>query len=876
MTSFRALLSRLALAAVVSFGVALPVATTAAYAQQAKGSVDAIDFRGAERSDVETLRSYFKGSDVASVNEGVKALQATGRFSEVKATRVGNRVIVTVSENQLINRVAFEGNTKIKSNVLEAEVQSKTRGGYNPDTVKADIERIMDLYRRGGRSDATVKSRIVPLDNGRVDVVFTVDEGSKTGVRSINFVGNHVFGSDRLRNLMQTTEMNFLSFLKNTDVYDPDKIASDQELIRRFYLKNGYADFRIIGSDAQYDADQKGYIITITVDEGQQYKVGSVDIESALADVPKEDLLRAVRISSGAAYNGDLVEKSTEAVTREVARHGYAFTSARPRGDRDPATGLINLTFVIEEGPRVYIERINIRGNTRTRDYVIRREFPIGEGDAYNRVLIDKAEKRLNNLGYFKSVKITNQPGSSPDKVVINVDVEDQPTGSFGISGGYSTVDGIVAEVSVTESNFMGRGQYARVAVTGGLRTRGIEFNFTEPYFLDYRLAAGFDLFVKQSTNNQYSIYDSKSYGGTLRLGVPLTDEITFSPRYSLSQTTISIPNTSSRPYADCGDPNFPQAWTYFGSTTDPTGATVPNGTFNCLTNGEASLAIKEIARSPRIVSQVGYTLSYNSLDNVKNPTEGIYAQFSQDVAGLGGNSKYLRTTADARYFYPIWDDVVGFVKVQGGHIVGIGSTLSVVDQFNLGPSLVRGFAPGGLGPRDMSNPYSTNGNALGGSKYVGATAEIQFPIFGLPKDLGLKGAIFADAGTLFGYAGKTNFGDVFGYGSNAPCVAGTLADGSFNYTGKNPVAPSGGTITNPTAGNKSPINQGSCITVADSSAPRASVGASILWNSPVGPIRFDYAVALAKYRGVFSSLTNSYVGGDVIQAFRFTGGGSF
>ncbi len=865
MKSFGALLSRLVFVAAVLTGLSL-AAPVAANAQS-------IEIRGTQRVDAETVRNYFSGTDPARINQGVKELYATGLFSSVKTSHEGGKIVVSVVENQMINRVAFEGNTKIKSDVLASEIQSKTRGAYNPSTVQADIERVTDLYRRGGRSDATVTSRIVPLENGRVDVVFTVDEGSKTGVKSINFVGNQAYSSYRLRNLMQTTEMNFLSFLKSTDVYDPDKIASDEELIRRFYLKNGYADFRVVGSDAQYDPEQKGYIITITVDEGQQYHVSEVNVESALPDVSPDELRQAVRISAGSVYNGDLVEKSTEAVTRQVAKHGYAFSSARPRGDKDTATGTIRLTFVVEEGPRVYIERINIIGNTRTRDYVIRREFPIGEGDAYNRVLIDKAEKRLNNLGFFKKVKITNQPGSSADRVVINVEVEDQPTGSFGISGGYSTVDGIVAEVSVSESNFMGRGQYAKLAVTGGKYTRGIEFNFTEPFFMDYRLAAGFDLFVKQSLNNQYSIYDSKTYGGTIRFGLPLTDELTFGPRYSISSTLITIPNTSDRPYNDCTspingvtpgsagytNPDSGQATFAVQSALPPVpqgawagGAnSAPDANYNCLSNGEASVALKQLALGGnRIVSLAGYGFSYNTLDNVKNPTEGAYATFSQDVAGLGGTARFLRTTFEARYYYPIWDDIIGFVKVQGGNIAGFGGyQLSVVDEFNLGPSLVRGFAPGGIGPRDLSNPNSTNTAAVGGSNYLGGTAEVQFPIFGLPKDLGLKGALFSDVGSLWGYSGQTNFATVIGQPAGTPCIAPAMQQKFL-----------------PTPNSNIPYTQGGCLNLGNTNAPtiRASVGASLLWASPIGPIRFDYAWVLKKGTA------------DVGQAFRFTGGGAF
>ena len=813
------------------------LAATAAYAQS-------IEVRGSRRVDAETIRNYFAGTDPARVNQAVKELYATGLFSSVKTERAGGRIVVSVVENNLINRVAFEGNSKLKSEVLASEIQSKSRGAYNPATVQADIERINDLYRRGGRSDATVTARTVDLPNGRIDVVFTINEGSKTGVKSIEFQGNTAFSSYRLRNLMQTTEMNWLSFFKSTDVYDPDRISSDLELIRRFYLKNGYADFRITGSEAHYDAAQKGYIVTVTVDEGRQYRVGTVNVESSLPTAKPEDLRRALKISAGDVYNGDLVDKSVEALTREVARSGYAFSAARPRGDRDPATGVINLSFVVEEGPRVYVERINVHGNTRTRDYVIRREFPLGEGDAYNRVLVDKAEKRLNNLGYFKKVRITNEPGSAPDRVVINVEVEDQATGSFSISGGYSTTDGVIAEVSVSESNFMGRGQYARLAVTGGQRTKGIEFSFTEPYFLDYRLAAGFDLYTKQNKNNRYSLYDSWTTGATLRVGVPITDEISFSPRYSIYQTKITIPNDSNRPYNDCSVP-IPGVTPGQAGVLNGDGTTGVNAFYNCLTNGEASLAVKD-AQGTRFVSQVGYSLTYNSLDNTRNPTDGMYAELRQDVAGAGGDAKFVRTTGEFRYFYPIWDDIVGFVKLQGGHLQAFGGDqLRIVDNYNLGPSLVRGFAPGGIGPRDISTGTGNLSNGLGGTKYYGASLELQFPFFGVPKDLGLKGALFADAGTLFGYKGRTNYWDQFPGTAASPtnCLAApTVNNGGVVYT----------------------VGQGSCIQLDDSKKIRSSVGASLLWQSPLGPIRFDYAFVLSKAKN------------DVGQAFRFSGGSSF
>ncbi|VFU07274.1 Outer membrane protein assembly factor BamA [Methylocella tundrae] len=784
-----------------------------------------VSVQGNKRIDTETIQSYFSGSDQDAINKGVKALYATGLFSNVRVLHEGGRVVIAVTENNVINRVAFEGNSKVKTETLASEIQSKSRGPYSQATVDADIERIKDAYRRSGRAAAKVTARTVDLPNGTMDVVFTVDEGEKTGIKTINFVGNHVYSSDKLRDLMQTTEMNFMSFFKTSDVYDPDKIASDLELIRRFYLKNGYADFRVIGSDAQYNPEAGGYIITITVEEGPQYTVGSVDVESHLPTLDAATLRPLVRFSAGQTYNGDLVEKTTDALTKEVTTHGYAFSQVRPRGDRDPATRTVAIVFVVEEGPRVYIERIVIRGNTRTRDYVIRREFELGEGDAYNRVLIERAERRLNNLGYFKKVKITNEQGSAPDRVIVVVDVEDQPTGSLSVSGGYSTSDGFIAEVAVTETNFMGRGQYVRLSVSEGQYARGVELNFTEPYFLGNRLAAGFDLYAKQSSVNQYSYYTNFVTGGTVRFGLPITDELTFSPRYSIYNTNISIPNSAQFPYNDCTYP----LW----GTTPGYNWTVPNYYNSCLNNGEASLALKE-AQGNTLTSMFGYSLSYNTLDNNKNPTGGILAELRQDIAGAGGQSQFVRTTGDIRYYHEIMDQIVGVIHVQGGEIFGFGGNpLRIVDNFNLGPSLVRGFAPNGLGPRDVSSGYYySQGNALGGTSYFGGSAEVQFPIPYMPRDIGLKGALFADAGSLWGFTGKTNFSP------NGTC---TLNDMPPLYTQSNCIVLGGAAMT-----------------------IRSSLGASLIWQSPLGPIRFDFAKAVTKSNA------------DQTQFFRFTGGTSF
>ncbi|MFC4173365.1 outer membrane protein assembly factor BamA [Microvirga sp. GCM10011540] len=750
----------------------------------------------------------------------------------------------SAAQGPIINRVVIEGNKRVERALIEGDLQLRARAPYNQAAVDADVQRILEVYRRSGRGLAQVTPRVVDLPNGRVDVVYTIVEGDKTGVREIRFVGNSQISSSRLRGIMTTTETNFLSFLKTSDVYDPDRIANDLELIRRYYLKNGYADFRIVSSDVTFDPNGGGYIVTIAVEEGPQYRIGSVNVDSRIPEVTAESVSGAISTSAGAVYNANLVERTLQDITTNVARRGYAFAQVRPVGTRDPATQTVSLAYIIEEGPRVYIERLNVRGNSRTRDYVIRREFDLGEGDAYNKVLIDRAERRLNNLGYFKRVRISNEPGSAPDRVVVNVDVEDQSTGAFSVSGGYSTADGFIGEVAVSESNFLGRGQFVRLAGQLGERTNGVDFSFTEPYFLGYRMSAGIDLFSKFSDQTKYSRYENRVTGGQLRLGLPFTEEFTLTLRYSLFQQDLKIPNTYKQPYNDCSAP-LPG---YTQLNADGT----PNRFF-CEGNGEASLAIKE-SQGKTLTSLAGLTFNYNTLDNVKDPRNGFYAEVKTDFAGLGGDSRYFRATGDARYYYELMEDIVGIARVQGGHIIGLGNNnsgignggdLRIVDHFFMGPSLVRGFATNGIGPRDISS-LDTNANAIGGTTYFGGTLEVQFPIFGLPRDLGLKGAVFADAGTLFGYKGPTSF-DIGG---------GSILD-PINGCTQNPNVPQ------------------NCISVLDSKKLRSSVGASILWSSPLGPIRFDYAFALSKEEGILAA-NGARIGGDRTQAFRFSGGTRF
>ncbi|MHC2016537.1 outer membrane protein assembly factor BamA [Methylobacterium sp. CM6247] len=821
--------------------------------------------QGNKRVDADTIRSYVTGTASGSPEEARRNLLASGMFSDVKVSRSGAGTVVTVRENNLINRVVFEGNKKVEKGTLEAEVEAKARGGFSEGIVQADLQRIREIYRRAGRGTAKVSFRTVDLPNGRIDLIYVIEEGDKTGIKAINFVGNSAYSESKLRELMSSSEMNFLSFIKTSDVYDPDRITNDLDLVRRYYLKNGYADFRVVNADARYVEGEgdAGWVITVTVDEGQQYTVGAVAIDSRLPGVDTQILDGEVRAAVGDVYNAEDVEKTLSGVTNQVARQGFPFAQVRPTGQRDRATHTVALGFVVEDGPRVYVERINIRGNTRTRDYVIRRELDITEGDAYNRVLTDRAERRLNGLGFFKKVRFSNEPGSSADRVIINIDVEDQPTGSFSVAGGYSTQDGIIGEVSVSESNFLGRGQYVRVAGTGGQYSRGVDFSFTEPYFLGYRLAAGFDAFYKYSDLTRYSRYETTVYGGQIRVGLPITEEFGVTLRYSLYNTELTIPNSTKRPYNDCSNPIPGFTAVNPAGTIDPvsglnTGglASYPN---NCAFNGEASIALKG-STGNTLTSLAGVTLAYSTLDNLAQPRNGLYAELKPEIAGLGGDSKFFRVAGDVRYYKEFYEDVVGFARFQGGHISPLtDEKLRITDQYFLGPSLVRGFAPNGIGPRDVGSADSRS-NAVGGTTYFGGTLEVQFPIYGIPRDLGLKGAVFADAGTLFGYNSRTQFnvnGDAI--------INGIAPGGACAYT-----ALGAGAIT----------VEPECLNVRDKMTIRSSIGASILWNSPLGPIRFDYAYALTKDEGQkIYNADGSFlgrVGKDQLQAFRFSGGSRF
>jgi outer membrane protein insertion porin family len=835
--------------------LAATVAAGLASSQALAQTVDSIEVEGNRRVETATIRSYFKPGpggrlDQGHIDDGLKGLIETGLFQDVRINQAGGRIVVIVVENPVIGRVAFEGNKKVKDEQLSSEVQSKPRGTLSRPMVQSDAQRIADIYRHAGRYDVTVVPEIIDQPNNRVDLIFTITEGQKTGINSIEFVGNVVYSSYRLRDVIKTRESNLLSFLGGSDTYDPDRIEADRDLIRRYYLKHGFADVQVIAALTEYDPQRKGFLVTFKIEEGQQYRVGSVNYQSSIPALDGNVLARFSRVGVGSIYNAEALEKSVEEMQIEASRRGFAFAVVKPRGDRNFESHTVSIVFAIDEGPRTYIERINVRGNTRTRDYVIRREFDISEGDAYNRALVDRAERRLKNLDFFKTVKITNEPGSSSDRVILNVELEEKSTGDFSVSGGYSTTDGPLAEVSVSERNLLGRGLFGKVSVTYGQYARGVSLSYVDPYVLDYRVALGLDTYFREQLPNQFISYGTKTIGFSPRLGFALREDLSLQLRYSIYQQDISLPsflnNCNNNP--NNGLPFNPSP--AFAST--PAGQALiqqlipggvdPSGTgLFCYADGEASLPVrKELAGGATITSAVGYSLTYNTLDNNKNPTGGLLVDWRQDFAGVGGDVSYLKSAIDTKYFIPMVADIVGIVHAQGGIMNAVGnSQLRMLDQFQMGPNLVRGFAPNGIGPRDI-NPFGTQ-DALGGTQYWGASLELQMPFWFLPKEIGLKGAVYADAGWLGDYRGPTDW--AFTGEVNTP--------GCIRPTNNGPAFPAA---------------SGTCLGLQydPQNVVRSSVGVGLIWQSPFGPLRFDYAIPLTKGPH------------DVVQQFKFGGGTTF
>lgn len=733
--------------------------------------VSSIDVRGNRRVDDATIREYVgiqpgRNFGPVDIDEGVKRLFGTGLFADVRINQVGSTLVVQVDEYAIVNQVIFQGNRKIKDANLSQAVQLKPRGTYSDAALEADAESIRQAYSAIGRDDATVSSRTIDLGDNRVNVVFEINEGDRTKIAAINFVGNSAFNARRLKEVITTKSSNVLSFLFRDDLYSEDRLRADEEALRRFYYNRGYADFRVISSYAELDETRNEYTVSFTIEEGDRYTFGNVTIESTLDGVDIGSVGSLIESEQGKVYSAKAVEDTIIALTERVVDMGYAFATVTPRGDRDFENRTISVTYSVDQGARTYVERIEIRGNSRTRDYVIRREFDISEGDAFNQVMVQRAKRRLEGLNYFTSVNVSTVPGSQPDQVYLVIDVVEKSTGEFSIGAGYSTsgdtsaTGGISVEGSISERNFLGRGQYIKVSAGGGKNSRDYGLSFTEPYFLGRRISAGFDVFRR--TRN-YTNYDSEETGATVRLGLPITRALSTQVAYNYSVQEYSFSD-------DCDEDN------------------------DGIKDADCDIGqayIDAIAQGAWTKSSVSGTLLFNTIDNMNNPRSGLYATFTGEYAGLGGDAEWVKLTGRATYYHTLLEeqDVVALLSVGGGHIIETGAPLRLFDYFQNTSRIIRGFESSGIGPVDKNNPE----DHLGGTTYFNATAEAQFPLPLVPDSLGLKGAVFADAATLYG-------------NSLSQVEAGSDA---MNW--------------------------------------RASVGASLLWASPFGPLRVDYAVPVLK-----------------------------
>ena len=750
--------------------------------------VQRIVVQGNERIESSTILSYLPiqvgdAVDSAKIDLAVKTLFRTGLFADDSMEMQGSDLVVRVSENPIINQVVFEGNHALKEDKLRDEVQVRPRGIFTRSKVEQDAQKIIELYRRSGRISATVTPKIVQLPQKRVDLIFEINEGPKSGIVHINFVGNKSFGDNALRDVIVTRESHWYKFFSSSDNYDPDRIEYDREQLRKFYRNHGFYDFRIVSGVAELAPDKNGFVVTFTVEEGPKYHFGKLKVTTELKRLNGELLQALLPIRQGELYEDDRIEKATDALTYAAGANGFAFVDVRPRYVAHPETRTVDVDFDIKEGPRVYIERIDVVGNTRTLDYVIRRELRVAEGDAYNRVLVDRSKQQVKALGFFKDVDIDQLPGSSPDKTILRVKVTEQPTGQLSFSIGYSSLEKLVGDVGISESNFRGRGQKVDFEVSLGYLQKRVMLSFTEPRFLGRNMAAGVDLYTYNYNYQTTAAFSSSSQGVTLRTGFPINQYTSVGFNYAIHTDQVSLP-------------------TY---VLDPaTGA---------CSSGYSQTLCDEVGRT--FTSSVGYKVRIDRRNDYQIPTRGFYIDLNQDFAGLGG-VKYIKTTADAAWFYgfaPAW---ILSLKGQAGYITGWGGdSVRINDRFFRGGDDFRGFQIAGVGPRDTTlqsqgcvsggtSTASSNGtcygDALGAKAFAIGTLELQFPNL-IPAQYGIKTALFTDFGT-----------------------AGIVDSNSK----RNP----NGTV-NPF--------------IKDDMAFRASVGISVLWKSPMGPLKFDFSKVLKK-----------------------------
>ncbi|MEM7458170.1 MAG: outer membrane protein assembly factor BamA [Pseudomonadota bacterium] len=811
---------------------------------QVAETIRQIRIEGNQRIEDRTVQSYLLVSpgdtfDPARIDLSLKTLFATGLFADASFEKAGPDLVVRVVENPIINRVLFEGNSALDDDKLREEIQAAPRGIFTAARVQADVQRILELYRQAGRFSATVEPQYKPLDQNRVDLVFVMTEGPVTGVRAINFIGNEAYADRRLRSEIVTKQSRWWRFFSSNDNYDPGRLEFDRELLREFYQNKGYYDFRVISAVADLTPDREDFYITYTIDEGEQYTFGEVDVETALDKLSSEGLKRAVPFRDGELFRGDLIEDTIDTLTYAAGIAGYAFVDITPRLEADPETRKVNVTFAIDEGPRVYIERININGNTQTLDRVIRRELRVAEGDAFNRVLLDRSRNRVRALGYFEDVVITEKAGTRPDRTAVDIDVTETATGELSFAAGFSSVDSFLLDLSVTQRNLRGRGQTFVGRVSASDRQQFIDLRFQEPRFLDRNLSAGIELFSTRSDFLDVSDFESETIGAGINFGFPVSENTGLQLRYRLQSDEINVEDRNIVITDDTGllaledvifDNNTPDDPTDDITRSlpiDPTTPPFPVGTSVVDQCSPVFLARSSICQSERadITSLIGYSFNWDRRNDPIAPTGGFDFSLNQDLAGIGGDVQYLRTEVSGATYRGIFPGVRASVRLSGGVIEPLGDddSIRINNRFFRGGSSFRGFDVAGLGPRVIDTLADSEGNvtdvkalnSLGGKVYYQSTGEITLPNY-LPEEYGIRTKLFIEAGSV-GILDDADISD--------PVVF-------FTQSGQYNGVPAGTPA----------VRQ-----IKDGLGLRAAAGLSVGWDSPFGPIQFDFSQILRK-----------------------------
>ena len=836
------------------------------------GTVRSISVRGAERLEPATVISYSNlqpGQEYSaeSLDTALKDLYATELFADVVITGAETgALVINIKENPVINRIILEGNKRIKDDKIQPEIRLAPRQIFTRSKVRSDVDRIIELYKRGGRFAATVEPKIVQLDQNRVDLVFEINEGPTSKVRAINIIGNEQYGDGRLRKEMYTKEAGgVLGFFKTNDSYDPDRLAADQQKLRAFYLTEGYADFRVVSALAELTPDRRDFVITYVIEEGPRYKFGTIDVESSLRDLSKETIASFIRLKPGDWFNAKAVEDVVTGLSEIAGAQGYAFADINPAYERDAEKKLMSIQFRVNETPRVYVERIDINGNTITRDKVIRREFRVNEGDAFNAVKIKRSQDRIQSLGFFQEkLEVKQTPGSSPDRVVLGVDVEERSTGELQLSAGYSSLEKFIISATIAQRNFLGKGQEVNAGVNWSRYSRSAQIGFVEPYLFDKNILLGGEIyrrdtnsFSRTSTGDRNTTYAQLSTGAAVRLGFPITEFISLGTRYQLVQDKLTL---------DEGQ---------FFLDPDGTGP-LPS---ECSPRLAGRYLCDQLGTT--ISSVVGYSLIFDNRNGIR-ATRGQRAVLSQDFAGLGGDVKYARTRVDATKYFTLPKQFVLSVHGEAGYIHALQSdpgdgkdAIRLSDRF-FGAQM-RGFDIRGIGPRIQRVLYqsptqlSTTGDpiydAIGGRAYYMGRIELEIPVSASIRSLGLRPAAFIDVGSVFGLK-KPNL-------ANEPGSCLEPDDGNPNTARAIQVLAVGQNCNPGPDGILGGTNAADDYTyiansgfqeffLGNSPKPRLSIGVGVNWNSPFGPLRIDIAKALLKQEG------------DEVKLFSFNVGTQF